>query len=146
MIGVVWFRPPIRQPVSFSHKPHADFGCVFCHEGVNTRAKAGLPNIGLCLDCHDDAPVKDKGEVAAWQEAVRGGEITWKKLTRLPEHAYFSHQRHVEIAQIECRTCHGDMAARTTPPPRPLKRITMEFCTDCHKRQTVSNDCARCHR
>lgn len=145
-VMVVWFPPPIQQPLTYNHVPHVDLGCDTCHKGVHTRARAGLPDIGVCVDCHEQAPVKDAAEIAAWNQAVKDKHIRWRQLTWVRSHVYFSHQRHVELAKLECVTCHGDMAKRTSPPPHPLKPISMDICMDCHRQKKVTDDCARCHK
>lgn len=145
-VGVVWFPLPKLQPLSFNHLVHKDLGCVTCHEGVETRAHAGLPTITVCLDCHDTAPMKDPQEVKVWNRAVEKKQIRWNRLRRVADHVYYSHRRHVTLAKIECAACHGNMADRTTPPPHDLKPISMASCMDCHRKRGISNDCTRCHK
>ena len=145
-VMIIWFPPPVRQPLTYNHQPHVDLGCDFCHKGVKTRARASLPDIALCLDCHDKPPVKAPAEIAAWDQAVKDKHIAWRQLTWVRSHVYFSHQRHVELGKLECVTCHGDMAKRTSPPPHALKPISMDVCVDCHRQKQVSTDCARCHK
>lgn len=145
-VMAIWFPPPIRQPLSYNHQPHVDLGCEFCHTGVKTQARASLPDIAVCLDCHETPPVKDPAEIETWHQAVAAKHIAWRPLTRVRDHVYFSHQRHVELGKLECVTCHGDMAQRTSPPPHALKAVSMAICTDCHRQHNVSNDCAGCHK
>jgi hypothetical protein len=145
-VMIVWFPPPVHQPLTYNHQPHVDLGCDFCHKGVKTQARASLPDIGLCVDCHDKPPVKAAVEIEAWNQAVKTGHIHWQRLTRVLNHVYFSHQRHVELGKLECAACHGDMAKRTSPPPHPLKPVSMNICIDCHRQKHVTDDCARCHK
>jgi hypothetical protein len=145
-IGLVWFPAPIQQPLSYNHQPHVELGCDFCHKGVKTQARASLPDIGVCVDCHDKAPVKAPAEIATWDQAVKDKHIAWQPLTRVRNHVYFSHYRHVELGKLECVTCHGDMAKRTSPPPHALKPMSMTICVDCHRQKQVSTDCAGCHK
>lgn len=145
-VGLAWFPPPIEQPFRYNHQPHVDLGCEFCHSGVETQERAHLPEITLCVDCHDRAPIEDPAQVAAWNRVVEDQHIEWRPLTRVDNHVYFSHRRHVALGEIECVTCHGDMGAQTAPPPRALKPVSMELCMDCHRRENVSNDCTECHR
>ncbi len=146
-IGVIWFpQLPVRQPLAFNHVRHQPMACVLCHRGVETRAFAGIPDIATCLNCHATPPVKTPAEVATWNTAVQAQHMTWHTATRLPDHVYFSHRRHVELVQLDCAACHGNMADRTTPPAQPLKPISMNNCLDCHRQQSASTDCARCHK
>jgi hypothetical protein len=143
--GPDWFRAPIRQPLAFNHAKHP-MGCAACHRGVETEPQARLPEFDLCLRCHAASPFKDPAEAATWNEAARSRQIAWQKLTRVEEHVYFSHRRHVALAAVPCAVCHGEMGARTAPPSGPLKAISMKDCMDCHRREGASNDCARCHK
>ncbi|UCE06752.1 MAG: cytochrome C, partial [bacterium] len=59
---------------------------------------------------------------------------------------YFSHQRYVTIARLECEKCHGSIAELTTPPKRPAANLSMEFCMDCHEQTKADNDCFACHK
>lgn len=145
-VALLWFPPPVHQPLTFNHRKHKDFGCVLCHEGMETRMRAGLPDIDICQACHDAPPVEAATEIAAWNEAVEKKQIHWKKLARVPSHAYFSHRRHVRLGKLACAACHGNIAMRATPPPHPLKPVSMENCLTCHRQKRVSTDCARCHK
>jgi hypothetical protein len=43
-VMVIWFPPPLRQPLTYNHQPHVDLGCDYCHTGVKTRARASFPD------------------------------------------------------------------------------------------------------
>src|SRR5512147_1653037 len=47
----------IRQPITFNHSKHIKNGltCTDCHPGVETQARATLPDISTCLTCHQSA-------------------------------------------------------------------------------------------
>lgn len=145
-VALLWFPPPIHQPLTFNHRKHKDFGCVLCHEGVEKRVRAGLPGIDTCQACHDAPPVEAATEIAAWSEAIEQRHIRWEQVWRVPPHTYFSHRRHVGLGKLDCATCHGDIAVRTTPPPQPLQALSMKSCLACHRQKKVSTDCARCHK
>lgn len=145
--------PPIVQPIPFNHRLHVanDIECVHCHEGLLTGPHAGLPRVAICMECHD-ADITENPAARPHVETVRrharaGTEVPWRRLHVLPGHVYYSHRRHVAIARLECATCHGDIAERTTPPTAPVARtLAMATCMDCHEARGVENDCARCHR
>lgn len=150
-IGRTLFRPfdRVSQPIAFSHLKHAgDLGieCVTCHEYVSIGEHAGLPLLSTCMGCHE-APQTDQAEEQKVRDlAASGKNDIFRKLFRMPDHAFYSHRRHVGIGNLPCETCHGAIAKTTSPPERPLVRVTMRFCLDCHHRRDVSSDCTRCHR
>ena len=139
-----------KQPIKYNHKLHVqenDMECVDCHRYARTHARATIPNIEVCGDCHADEPTSDSPEEAKLITYVtEGRKIPWAKIYRVPSHVYFSHRRHTTIAQIDCATCHGNVEEMTTPLTRPLTKISMKRCLECHERNRVDNDCTRCHR
>ena len=149
--GRALFRPvpKIVQPIAFNHQIHAgelETPCDMCHEFYATSEHSGIPELTLCLDCHED-PVSDSPEEQKILELAEAGRLdVFEKLFKLPDHAFYSHRRHAEVAKIPCETCHGEIAATTAPPERPLVRITMDFCIDCHEREQIRSECTSCHR
>lgn len=80
-------------------------------------------------------------------EYIRNGQsVPWRRLYDVPDDVYYSHRRHVTVAQLECVECHGEIGTSTSPPTGPLNDLTMEFCIDCHEKQNASTDCIACHR
>jgi hypothetical protein len=149
--GRAIFRPAERivQPVAFSHQKHVgelEIECDLCHEFNAVGTHAGLPALSTCMGCHEEAQTDSPEEGTIRTLAAAGEEDVFRKLFRLSDHAFYTHRRHVTSAGLPCETCHGAIASTTAPPERPLKRITMEFCVDCHDRSGVSSDCTRCHR
>lgn len=142
-------RPPVVQPVPFSHLKHTQelqLGCDFCHKYVRTGAHSGLPGAETCSICHS-APQGDSEEAARLTELLGAGEpLQFTKLFRLPDHVFYTHRRHVAIGEIACETCHGGIAETERPPTRPLVDIGMSFCVDCHLERDVTDDCTACHR
>jgi hypothetical protein len=148
--GRAMFRPVAKvvQPIAFNHQTHAgelEMPCDLCHEFYPTSEHSGLPALTTCLDCHEEA-VTESAEEQKIRDLAEAGELdVFRKLFRLPDHAFYSHRRHAEIGEIPCETCHGEIAATTTPPEHPLVRITMDFCIDCHEREQVRAECTSCH-
>lgn len=142
-------RGGVAQPIAFNHRRHTQqlgLDCELCHQYVNTGAHPGLPLLETCAMCHQ-APQGTSTEAVRMTEYVtRGRPLVFVKLFRLPPHVFFTHRRHVGIAHLACRDCHGALAATTTPPRRPLVRIRMGFCLDCHRKMRQSTDCIACHR
>jgi hypothetical protein len=143
-----------EQPIPFNHKLHvtkASAPCETCHEHAADRAHAGLPALEVCMQCHKRiTPQSPQG--AAYVETMRrmfkeGTDVLWARVYELPRHVYFSHQRHTELGGLECKTCHGDMAAASVPPARPIATtLQMSNCIACHEAKGITNDCAACHR
>jgi hypothetical protein len=149
--GRVSFDPDkaVAQPIQFNHQKHvkdAGMECSACHQYFADHQHSGLPDLALCTGCHQQPLTKSPEEAKLIRLAASPAPPAFRKLFRLPDHAYYSHRRHVTIAKLPCTTCHGGIADTTAPPPRPLVRITMATCTGCHTRQSVQTDCTACHR
>ena len=142
-------NPGVVQPIAFNHRKHTQdlqLGCELCHPRVRIGAHPGLPALETCAMCHQ-AQQGTSAEAARVTELVTAGRpLVFVKLFRLPPHVYYTHRRHVGIADLECRNCHGDIALTTTPPRRPLVKIRMANCIACHRAQRQSTDCNACHR
>lgn len=143
-----WSPAPITQPIAFNHKIHIETGleCGDCHLYFETQIFSGLPTIGICMDCHDEAISASPEEEKIRTIAAAGGELAWNQIYEMPSHVYYSHRRHVVAGELDCATCHGPIAETTAPPPQPLRTISMDFCLDCHRQNNVSEDCIACHK
>jgi len=141
--------PPVDQPMAFDHDKHTrtlELPCTFCHERVESGAHAGLPDMATCGPCHQEA-LTGTAEEAELLAAVREERpLVFRKLFHLPWHVYYTHARHVGIAGLDCTNCHGGIAQTTAAPRRPLVKISMDFCLECHRRSGASLDCVACHR
>ncbi|MFQ5703220.1 MAG: cytochrome c3 family protein [Gemmatimonadales bacterium] len=139
----------IEQPVAFNHKKHTkDLGlaCQFCHQYVETGAHPGLPGVETCSMCHQ-VPQGTSEEAARLTKIITAGDsLQFNKLFRLPSHVFYTHRRHVGIAKLDCTNCHGSIAETERPPKRPLVRIKMKVCLDCHRKENQTVDCVACHR
>ena len=151
-ISIFWARDNSRgefvQPIAYNHKIHVKevgFACTDCHVNVESHARASIPNIGICRDCHDDIEVENPEERKVAEHVNNDVKIKWIQIHTVPDYVYFSHRRHVKLAQIECQTCHGDVSQMETPFVKPFTSIKMSWCIDCHARQGVTNDCYACH-
>ncbi|MFQ6038020.1 MAG: cytochrome c3 family protein [Candidatus Aminicenantales bacterium] len=148
LVGMRLFGSRIRQPVAFNHRVHTenDMACEDCHFYFSQHAFSGRPALEVCAQCHEEALGKSREEKKVVDFIASGQEIDWQRIFRLPEDVYFSHRRHVKSGEVSCETCHGDIGQTETPPPRPLKKMTMKTCMGCHEKQDASNDCISCHR
>jgi len=138
-----------KQPIQYNHEKHiqeAELECLDCHRNVETGARALIPNIETCSECHDD-PEDENEEIRKVVSYVSEGKnIPWKQINVVPDYAFFSHRRHVLLGEITCETCHGNVASMATPFSEPYQEISMDWCMDCHQGRQVSSDCYACHR
>ena len=137
---------PDRQPLPFSHRVHVEksqIGCTMCHAYAEHSLVAGVPSMARCVGCHKFVS-KDKPDVQALVKANdEGRAFEWVRVHRLPDHVYFTHERHV-LAGLACQECHGpvehmDVVRRVMP-------LTMGWCVDCHVQRGASLDCLTCHK
>ena len=151
LVGLVVFRmsPFMRQgvdqPIQFNHQAHKDIECAGCHESVTTQGFAGLPTLDICLTCHETAITKSPEEEKIRVLAREGRPVQWQRLFKQPAHVFYSHRRHVELAKLECRQCHGSIGD-STAPPRRVRNLSMNACISCHEQKKVSAGCVDCHR
>ncbi len=63
------------------------------------------------------------------------GPINWVRIHNLPDHVYFNHAQHVNVAGLECQTCHGpveqmEVVSQYAP-------LSMGWCVNCHRKTEV---------
>ena len=135
------------QPIDFNHKKHIEQGlaCDTCHKYYKTQIFSGMPEVAVCMECHKEPVTRSPEEEKIRQFAKRGEAIPWRQIYREPDHVFYSHRRHVVLGKIECQTCHGEIGQSETPPYKPVVRMTMGWCMDCHAKKKVTNDCLACH-
>ena len=151
MVAFRWyefFAGAIEQPLEFSHKVHTEIlKCEECHAGVKNSAFATIPEIAVCMGCHNEEPQSKSPEEKKLINYIKKKQnISWKRLYKNPVHVYFSHNRHVSVGKLECEQCHGNMGKAVRPPRRPLVDVNMDYCISCHKRNNVDTSCVVCHK
>lgn len=141
-IGVQQGYAP-KQPIAFSHKIHAgdlEIDCKYCHVGVMKGKSATIPSVNICMNCHNqikEGSVTGKGEIAKIVKAFEENKpIEWVRIHNLPDLAYFNHAQHVNVAGVECQTCHGPV--ETMEVVRQHSLLTMGWCIDCHRKTDVN--------
>ena len=88
------------------------------------------------MNCHSSIKT-ESDEIQKIYAAVENNEpIQWVRIHNLPDLAYFNHQQHVSVGNIECQTCHGpieemDVVYQYAP-------LTMGWCINCHRDTDVS--------
>ncbi len=124
----------LEQPLQFNHRVHVKKEpCETCHRAFQGGPAAGNPTLAICMDCHTN-PVSESPEEEKLRALEKGvGRLDWIRVTRIPAHVRFSHQRHVVVGKLPCENCHGEIANLTAPPRAPLVAINMSFCIDCHR-------------
>ncbi|MCL5029180.1 MAG: cytochrome c family protein [Bacteroidetes bacterium] len=136
-------------PVPFSHYVHTSqhkIKCVNCHRGVETDARAGIPNIDYCSMCHSTLiNPSSKREKIIYDLVKENKPIIWKVHYTVPDYVYFSHRRHVKLGKLECTECHGDMTKQDSPDLKNYSPIMMPFCFNCHEQKDITTDCGNCH-
>jgi tellurite resistance protein TehA-like permease len=144
-----------EQPIAFSHAQHAGelkIGCLYCHFGAERSRHAGVPPANVCMNCHTEVK-KTSPEIQKLSRATATGEpIAWLKVHSLPDHAFFSHARHL-AGGVACQTCHGPV--ETMARVRQAAPLTMGWCLDCHRGRgdfagapaagPAGTDCSSCH-
>lgn len=147
-LAILWWKSQgITQVIQFNHLKHIeqDLDCLDCHKYVKEYKFAGLPNIETCSECHTDKITESKEEEKLLEFIQDKSYIPWNKIYNMPDHVYYSHAEHVGLANIECHYCHGNIGGRETPPKKPLVKLSMDFCMDCHRKKNASLDCLACH-
>jgi hypothetical protein len=136
----------VKQPIAFTHKVHLKNGmqCTDCHKGVADGPDAVIPNVQLCMTCHQ-VIATDKPEikkVAAYQK--KGELVPWRRVYWFypSAHVKFRHGPHIR-AGVQCATCHGDMMQETVAVRK--KGLDMKFCVSCHRMHKAPTDCTVCH-
>ncbi len=155
------------QPVAFSHELHAGkltISCLYCHSGVERSDVAGVPPVGVCMNCHvavrsragEKVPSPEIARfAAAWEARASTAPIivNWTRVHHLPDYAHFTHRAHV-ANNIQCQECHGPV--QTMDRMRQAAPLSMGWCIQCHrtppqaapthwKRVGGPLDCAACH-
>lgn len=136
-----------NQPLLFNHKKHTEQGieCISCHPHFKTQTFSGLPDIGVCIECHKDPLTASKEEEKVRLFYQQKKKIQWKRIYEQPDHVFFSHRRHVLLGKMNCKDCHGEIERMERPPSKPWVKMTMKWCMDCHLNKKVTNDCMACH-
>ena len=161
-VGIDQGYMPI-QPIHYSHKIHSgdnQIDCQYCHSSARVSKHSGIPSLNVCMNCHQNIAeyygeedlekgytkefytneIKKLYKAVGWDEERRiyTGEtepVKWVRIHNLPDHVYFNHSQHVNVAGIECQECHGpveemEIAYQYSP-------LTMGWCINCHRESDV---------
>ncbi|MGG5506577.1 MULTISPECIES: c-type cytochrome [unclassified Myroides] len=162
-IGVDEGYEPV-QPIHFSHKIHAgDNGidCKYCHSSARSSKTSGIPSLNVCMNCHKSiseftgdegtdygkytpefytAEIQKLYDAVGWDPSTQkytGKEkpVKWVRIHNLPDFVYYNHSQHVNVAGLECQTCHGPVEEMEIM--RQHSPLTMGWCIDCHRTTDV---------
>jgi mono/diheme cytochrome c family protein len=129
------------QPIAFSHKIHAgqyEIDCNYCHTGVRKGKQANIPSANICMNCHS-AIKTESAEIQKIYAALEDNRpIEWVRIHNLPDLAYFNHAQHVNVANLECQTCHGQIQEMDVV--RQASPLTMGWCINCHRDTNVNTE------
>jgi len=156
-----------KQPVDFNHVLHGDLvddGCESCHFFRDDGTFSGVPKLAQCIDCHEEINGEDPEEEKFVNEYVaREREVPWLIYSRQPQNVFFSHVAHVQMAQMDCVTCHGPIGEseslkiyeenRISGYSRDIwggniagfkrnswDRMKMDDCAECHRKENVNQN------
>ncbi|MEZ0540809.1 c-type cytochrome [Fibrella sp. Tmos10] len=128
-----------KQPIAYSHKLHAGqykIDCNYCHTGVNKGKSAHIPSANICMNCHGVIK-KESPEIQKIYAAIEQNKpIEWIRVHNLPDLAYFNHAQHVNVGNVQCQTCHGEIQKMEVVEQR--SSLTMGWCIDCHRKTEVN--------
>ena len=163
-IGVDQDYAPV-QPIHYSHRIHAGsngINCNYCHSAARVGKSAGIPSLNVCMNCHKNiSEVSDTTATAEYSKDFYDKEIAklykavgwdkdnqkytgkteavkWVRIHNLQSFVYFNHSQHVNVAGVECQTCHGPV--QTYEIQKQFAPMTMKWCVDCHRKTEVKTD------
>ncbi|MFN3939149.1 MAG: cytochrome c3 family protein, partial [Chitinophagales bacterium] len=144
-----------------SHEIHAGINkidCKYCHIGVDKGKSAVIPSINVCMNCHYNIQEMSPGnpdypaaeytaeiqkiyEVAGFDPenltySKEPKPIKWVKVHNTPDHVYFNHAQHVQVAGLECQTCHGKVEEMKVLGQ--VENLSMGWCVNCHRQTEVN--------
>ena len=129
------------QPISFSHKLHAgkyEINCQYCHTSVYKGKSANIPSVNICMNCHNAIKRTSPQIQKIYEAAEKNQPIQWIRVHNLPDLVYFNHSQHTVAGQIECTSCHGNIAQMEVVQQR--SPLSMGWCIDCHRQTVVKSE------
>ena len=138
-------KPPVEQPIPFSHKQHISFDikCSECHANPEPGDRMTFPATERCMECHR-AIAKDKPSIQKLVEFTKAKQpVPWARIYVVSAWVFWNHRSHLE-AGMKCEVCHGEVA-KMEVVTRATNVTTMAGCVDCHKKNEASTGCQFCH-
>lgn len=121
------------QPVPYSHELHVGqlgLDCRYCHNTVETTAKAAIPPTQTCINCHNNVRVTSEKLTPVRESIATGMPVEWIRVHDLPDYVYFNHSAHVSRG-VSCLSCHDRIDKMEVV--YQAKPLSMGWCLDCHR-------------
>jgi hypothetical protein len=135
-----------EQPSPYSHKLHAGTNhipCLYCHSNAERSPAATVPALSVCMNCHSVVAV-NKPNIIKLTEAYNSGKpIQWIRIHALPDHVYFTHERHIARG-FACQECHGPVQEMDVV--YQWRQLNMGDCLNCHRQNGAPVTCETCHQ
>ncbi len=122
-----------KQPVAYSHALHVGqlgMDCRYCHNTVESGAKAAIPPTDVCMNCHASIRTDSAKLLPIRESHATGMPVEWVRVHDLPGYVYFNHSAHVTRG-IGCASCHGRVDKMEEV--YQAKPLNMAWCLDCHR-------------
>ncbi len=141
VVGGIWyyFTPKYTrvgymptQPAPFSHAIHVEqlgMDCRYCHSFVEVSSHSNVPSTQSCMACHTQIRATSPKLEAVRQSWKTGEPVSWVRIHKLPDYAYFNHAVHVNRG-VSCFSCHG--AVNEMQVIWQDKPQSMSWCLECH--------------
>ncbi len=152
--------PNEQRDIRQNHRVHTQehqLECTICHPGAENAAKAGMPEMEVCTDCHeeetDDESDEKKGCLKCHVfrkphpectvehcgedhlpefEVVMGPKPYRLRYSDMAESGGFSHRTHYE-GKVDCSRCHGMVAQDGNIPFLAGRYMpNAHTCYNCH--------------
>ena len=161
-VGVDQGYMPI-QPIHYSHKIQSganQIECQYCHSSAKKSKHSGIPSLNVCMNCHQNIAeyngeedlekgytkefytneIKKLYKAVGWDENSQSytGDtqpVKWVRIHNLPDFVYFNHAQHVNVAGVDCKTCHGPVEEMEILYQH--SSLTMGWCINCHRETNV---------
>lgn len=132
-----WRQVGANQPLRFSHEKmlHQSVECADCHAETAKGAKAGMPKMETCMDCHEDID-KKKDPDHQIASMFENGVFKAAKITAIPAEVIFSHQKHTVDHKVACNECHKGIE-KSNAVSKEL-RVGMGECIACHTKTAAA--------
>ncbi|MEM9553592.1 MAG: cytochrome c3 family protein [Acidobacteriota bacterium] len=121
------------QPIPYSHRLHVGelgLDCRYCHNTVEDTARAAIPPVATCMNCHDSVKTESELLEPLRRAARDGTSVRWVRVHDLPEFVYFDHSAHL-TAGVGCVSCHGRVDRMDVV--RQEEPLSMGWCLECHR-------------
>jgi cytochrome c553 len=128
-----------KQPIAYSHKLHAgqyQIDCNYCHTTVTKSKTASIPSLNICMNCHGVIKTASPQIQKIYTAIEQNKPVEWVRVHNLPDFAYFNHAQHVNVGQVACQTCHGEI--QNMEVVQHIAPLTMGWCIDCHRKTEVA--------